>query len=101
MPRQFVRGYDRQAVSRISGSGFSVGRGFGETDEEAEERMGEDRAKEERRRAKMTPEQRKKEDQARRRYANMTTGERVREKVSAPFRRQAKLFSPVAKLFKF
>ena len=150
MPRSFVRGYDRQDVSRISGSGFSVGlmgsnepssdmggvdampflarmarqrgysqaqingyrqsrgRGFGEIDWDEEERKREMEAqKREQRRAKLTPEQRAREDKqgrvdarAGRRRAKMTTGERLNEDFSAPFRRQAKLFSPVAKLFK-
>jgi len=169
MPRPFVRGYDRQAVSRaqgggvylkgfsrMEGSGFSVGlvgndeppadmggfdampflarmarkKGYSQAQidnfkqsrgsrggslfdvdfEALERRRVRDAELKAEKRARMTPEQRaraEKEDRQRERagerYRNMTEGEKVRENVSAPFRKLGKSFDrsfgKIGKLF--
>ena len=118
MPRPFVRGYDRQEVSRIQGGGVYIkgfsrmeGSGMFDIDWEAEERRRErDAEKKAEKRARMTPEQRaraeeedRRRERAGERYRNMTEGEKLRENVSAPFRKLGKSFDrsfgKIGKLF--
>ena len=110
MPRPFVRGYDRQEVSRIQGGGVYIkgfsrmeGSGMFDIDWEAEERRRErDAEKKAEKRARAEEEDRRRE-RAGERYRNMTEGEKLRENVSAPFRKLGKSFDrsfgKIGKLF--
>lgn len=102
MPRSFVRGYDRQAVSRIQGGGVYIkghsrmdGEGFLGIKSVAEAQASAKRREEARQEAyaKLTPQQHLEEYKRYKKEQGKSLGQKMGDRVSKPFTKKRGLMS--------